>query len=271
MQQQIINSLGVVKHFNAVTETPKLVSFLANYLRQTGLHSFVVGVSGGVDSLAAGLLAREAVRQLQTVHSYQAQLITVRLPYGTQADAAEANACVQLMQASQNMVVNIQAATDNLMQALLSQGLVFNSTEHQDLINGNIKARQRMVALFAVAGAQAGIVVGTDNAAESLVGFSTKYGDNAADIMPLAQLSKRMVRAVASHLGAPDYLVNKVPTADLESLSPQRPDEVAIGVSYSNIDSFLEGNSVPAQDYERILHLWRASAHKRNLPVVPSI
>src|ERR1044071_3915976 len=82
---------------------------------------------------------------------------------------------------------------------------------------GNIKARQRMIAQFALAGAMRGLVIGTDHSAEALMGFYTKFGDGAADILPLAGLNKRRVRAVAKLLGAPDDLVFKVPTADLEN------------------------------------------------------
>src|SRR5690606_21546914 len=81
----------------------------------------------------------------------------------------------------------------------------------------------------------------TDHAAEALMGFFTKFGDGAADVTPLTGLNKRRVRALAQAMGAPDEQVNKVPTADLESLSPLKPDEVAMGVSYTEIDAFLEG------------------------------
>jgi len=87
--------------------------------------------------------------------------------------------------------------------------------------------------------------------------------------MPLGGLNKRRVRALASHLGAPDTLVNKVPTADLESLTPMRPDEDAFGVTYTDIDDFLEGKSISAQAFQVILKHWLASGHKRALPVTP--
>src|SRR5512142_3273905 len=87
---------------------------------------------------------------------------------------------------------------------------------------GNVKARQRMIAQYALAGATRGLVIGTDHAAEALTGFYTKFGDGAADILPLSGLNKRRVRALAQHLGAPEQLVFKTPTADLESDAPLR-------------------------------------------------
>lgn len=101
------------------------------------------------------------------------------------------------------------------------------------------------------------------------MGFFTKFGDGAADILPLSGLNKRRVRAVASHLGAPQELVFKVPTADLESNAPLRPDEDAYGVTYDEIDDFLEGKTIAESSRNRILATYRASAHKRALPVAP--
>src|SRR5699024_3034511 len=147
------------------------------YLKNAGLKTFVLGVSGGVDSLAAGLLAYRAVQQLRASDGYQARLVVLCLPYGEQRDAADAQACTDLIQPDQVLVTNIQPASDALLDGLIQQGLVFNNAGHRDFVLGNIKARQRMVALFAAAGAQSGLVVGTDQAAESLVGFFTKFGD----------------------------------------------------------------------------------------------
>lgn len=81
-----------------------------------------------------------------------------------------------------------------------------------------------MVAQYAMANARNGLVIGTDHAAEAVMGFFTKFGDGACDLAPLSGLVKGQVRALASRLGAPESLVNKVPTADLEELQPGKPD-----------------------------------------------
>jgi NAD+ synthase len=99
------------------------------------------------------------------------------------------------------------------------------------------------------------------------LGFFTKFGDGAADILPLAGLTKRRVRAIAEHMGAPSELVFKVPTADLESDVPLRPDEEVYGVTYEEIDNFLEGKAVAEPARLRILRTYRATGHKRALPV----
>ena len=114
-----------------------------------------------------------------------------------------------------------------MLASLEAGGLSFTDAQQRDFVLGNIKARQRMVAQYAVAGANKGLVVGTDQAAEALMGFFTKYGDGACDIAPLTGLTKAQVRQLDAVLGAPESLVEKQPTADLETLKPQLADEEA--------------------------------------------
>lgn len=268
VQQQIIAALQVAPVFDASIEIQRRVDFLANYLLTTKLQTLVLGISGGVDSLLGGQLAQRAVLQVRQ-QGGSAQFIAMRLPYGQQADKADALACLDVIQPDEILVSDIQPAVDATLASLLASGLVFRDAAQQDFIVGNIKARQRMIAQYAVAGARAGLVIGTDQAAEALMGFFTKFGDGAADVTPLVGLSKRRVRAMAQALGAPAALAFKVPTADLESLSPLRPDEDAFGVSYDQIDDFLEGKEVASASYETIVRHWRMSAHKRALPVCP--
>lgn len=267
LQQQIISFLNIPNCFNVEQEINQRVAFLSDYLLNSNIKNYVIGISGGVDSLAAGLLAKAAVKQLREQESFEANLIALRMPYGIQSDAQDAEDCIHLINPSNEYIINIKEATDLSMQQLISNKIEFDSDGHADFNLGNIKARQRMISLYAVAGAYRGLVVGTDQAAEMLVGFSTKYGDSAADLMPLAGLNKRMVRAIASSLGAPDALVYKVPTADLESLNPMQSDEDSLGVTYDEIDDFLEGKKISASSADVILRHWHNSEHKRTMPV----
>ncbi|CAM5385754.1 NH(3)-dependent NAD(+) synthetase [Streptomyces tanashiensis] len=116
--------------------------------------------------------------------------------------------------ADQVLTVDVKASSDAALEACLAGGVTFRDAHHQDFVQGNIKARQRMIAQYAVAGAHDGLVVGTDHAAEAVSGFFTKFGDGAADVVPLTGLTKRRVRAIADELGAPAELVWKTPTAD---------------------------------------------------------
>ena len=265
-QQVIIRELQVAAWFDVQTEVERRTAFLCDYLVATRRRSYVLGISGGVDSLTAALLAQSAVRRARE-HGHEARFIAMRLPYGVQADEADAQRSLALIRPDTVMTVDIRPAADAMLAAVSAGGTQYRDAGHQDFVLGNIKARQRMIAQFAVAGASDGLVIGTDQAAEALMGFFTKFGDGACDLTPLTGLSKRRVRALAASLGADESLVYKVPTADLESLAPLKPDEAAFGVSYEEIDDFLEGGEISDQAAETILRQYQSTAHKRALPV----
>lgn len=267
-QADIIRTLGVSPVFDVRAETERRIIFLADYLRASAMRAYVLGISGGVDSLTAGLLAQAAVRRLRD-HGHEATFIAVRLPYGTQADEADAQKAISVIRPDRTVTVNVKPAADAMLAEVRREAADLFDAARQDFHHGNIKARERMIAQYALAGAVGGLVIGTDHAAEALMGFFTKFGDGAADILPLAGLTKRRVRAIASQLGAPHELVFKVPTADLESNAPLRPDEDAYGVTYDEIDDFLEGKPISEPSRQRILTTHHATAHKRALPVTP--
>jgi NAD+ synthase len=267
LQAGIIAELGVTSDFDAAREIERRVAFLADYLVKTRRKGYVLGISGGVDSLVAGHLSQKAVERVRQSGG-EATFQAMRLPYGVQHDESAAQKSLESIRADKVHVVDIRPAADALL-ASVRPSIDFRDASHEDFVMGNIKARQRMIAQYAVAGACDALVVGTDQAAEALMGFFTKHGDGAADIIPLSGLSKRRVRELARALGAPEELVMKVPTADLESLVPGKPDEDAFGVSYEMIDDFLEGKSVPEDAAEKIKQQWFATMHKRALPLAP--
>ena len=268
-RQKILQELHIAPGFDAQTELERRVEFLARYLAASGRQSYVLGISGGVDSLVAGALAQRAVSRLRA-EGLRARFIAVRLPYGAQKDEAEAARCVDFIAPDELQTVNIRTAVDALHAQLREAGADLGDARAEDFHVGNIKARMRMTAQYAIAGGAAGLVIGTDHAAEALMGFFTKHGDGAADILPLAGLSKRRVRAVGLAMGAPSDLVMKVPTADLETLSPLRPDEEAFGLSYQVIDDFLEGLPVDPAAEQVLLDTYARTAHKRSPAVTPT-
>ncbi len=267
-QQQIIAELGVRPDFDAAQETERRVAFLVDYLRTTGATGYVLGISGGVDSTTAGRLCQLAVERVRD-EGGNAAFVAVRLPYGEQQDEADARRALDFVAADEVLTINIKESTDAMFAEVDGAGVDFTGIEHADFVKGNVKARERMVAQYLVAGARGMLVIGTDHAAEAVVGFYTKFGDGACDLTPLAGLNKRRVRAVGAHLGAPDELTQKVPTADLEDNRPLVPDEVALGVSYDDIDDYLEGKQVSDEARETIESWHRRTAHKRALPVTP--
>ncbi|WP_294891865.1 ammonia-dependent NAD(+) synthetase [uncultured Lactobacillus sp.] len=264
LQREIIKYEHVLPQIDPQKEIRRSVDFLKDYLKtNTFLKSYVLGISGGQDSTLAGKLCQMAISEMRSEtgdNSYQ--FIAVRLPYGVQADAQDAADAVAFQRPDQDLVVNIKPAVDALVSTLNEAG-----QEITDFNKGNIKARERMVVQYAIAGAHNGAVVGTDHAAENFSGFYTKYGDGAADLTPLFRLDKRQGKEMLKFLNCPEHLYHKAPTADLEENKPGLPDEVALGVSYRDVDDYLEGHEVSEEAAEKIESLWRKSEHKRHLPV----
>lgn len=249
-------------------EIARRVSFIQDCLVNSGLKSLVLGISGGVDSLTAGLLAQRAVRELREKTGNAAyKFIAVRLPYETQFDEHDAQASVDFIEPDERHTVNIGPA----VKALANEVLAFEgkAPSMRDFVVGNTKARMRMVAQYTIAGAEQGLVIGTDHAAEAVMGFFTKFGDGACDLAPLSGLVKNQVRAIARDFGAPESLVEKVPTADLEDLSPGKPDEASHGVTYAEIDAFLHGQPVREEAARIICDTYRKTEHKRVMPYAP--
>ncbi|MGQ4880414.1 ammonia-dependent NAD(+) synthetase [Billgrantia sp. LNSP4103-1] len=267
-QRSIGVQLQAKADIDARYESERRRDFLCQVMRDSGQKTLVLGISGGVDSTVAGRIAQLAVERLRE-QGEQARFVAMRLPYGVQQDADDADRALAFIQPDETLDVNIQGGSDALLEALESAGLSFQDAAQRDFVLGNIKARQRMVAQYAVAGTRGGLVIGTDQAAEALMGFFTKYGDGACDVAPLTGLTKGQVRLVGQHLGAPDALVNKAPTADLESLAPQKLDEEALGVTYEEIDAFLENREVSERAFDTIVGTYRRTAHKRQLPIAP--
>ncbi|MEV0151389.1 MULTISPECIES: ammonia-dependent NAD(+) synthetase [unclassified Nonomuraea] len=268
LQQGIARDLQVSATFEVGQEIERRVAFLADQLTSTGLRSLVLGISGGVDSMTAGRLCQLAAERVRAAGG-EATFFAMRLPYGAQADEKDAQLALEFIRPDQVLTVDVRSAADAALEALLAGGMVFRDDHQQDFVHGNIKARQRMIAQYAVAGAHAGLVVGTDHAAEAVSGFFTKFGDGAADVVPLTGLTKRRVRAMAEALGAPSALVWKTPTADLETLNPGKPDEETLGVTYDDIDDFLEGKPVDEAAFAAIAARYRLTEHKRQPPIAP--
>jgi NAD+ synthase len=271
-QAEIATALNVVPPFADETallaEIERRKTFIKDCLRNAGLKVLVLGISGGVDSLTAGRLAQLSVEELRNETDDTAyRFIAVRLPHGTQHDEHDAQASLQFIRADEEDTVNIEGSVYGLGEQV--SHLQKLTAARRDFVVGNIKARLRMVAQFAIANANDGLVIGTDHAAEAVMGFFTKFGDGACDLAPLSGLVKGQVRAIAQQLGAPENLVFKVPTADLEELRPGKPDEEAHGVSYAEIDAFLHGQPVRDEAYAIITRTYDNSRHKRELPLAP--
>ena len=264
LQEDISQELGDKPTIDPQGETRTSIDYMKAYLKKYPfLKTFVLGISGGQDSTLAGRLAQLAMEEMrEETQDDRYQFIAVRLPYGEQVDEEDAKAAVEFIQPDVRLRVNIKPAVDAQVAELVAAGI-----EVSDFNKGNIKARQRMITQYAIAGGHAGAVLGTDHAAENITGFFTKYGDGGADLLPLFRLDKRQGKQLLQELGAPEKLYTKIPTADLEDGKPLIADEVALGVTYTEIDDYLEGKEVPTDAKQKIEAWWNKTQHKRHLPI----
>ena len=266
--KQIIAEMQVKPQIDVEFEITRRVSFIKSTLQKSGLKTLVLGISGGIDSSTCGRLAQLAVNELNLEHGTdEYRFAAVRLPYNVQADEADAQMALEFIQPSLSLTVNVKDGTEgvhNEVMSCLPENVKAELTDSSvDFVKGNVKARMRMVAQYDIAGLLGGLVLGTDHSAENITGFFTKYGDGACDLIPLFGLNKRQVRALATHLGAPDVLVHKAPTADLEELDPGKEDESALGLSYDQIDDFLEGKDVTKEVSDKLVSIFNRTQHKR--------
>jgi NAD+ synthase len=270
LRQQILGELGVKATVAPKVEIRERVDFLKDYLRSTPARGFVLGVSGGQDSTLTGRLCQLAVEEARA-EGRDAVFVAVRLPYGVQADESDAQAALRFIHADRSVVANVKPSAD-AVAAEVAAGLgdlLGSEPRLRDLVRGNIKARERMVIQYAIAGQLNLLVVGTDHAAEAVTGFFTKYGDGGVDLTPLTGLTKRQGAALLQELGAPPSAWEKVPTADLEDDRPALPDEVALGLTYTQIDDYLEGLDVSADLAAKVEAVYLATRHKRTVPATP--
>ena len=261
LQKAIIEEMGVQPRIDPAQEVQRRVQLLCDYAAASHCPGFVLGISGGVDSTLAGRLAQLAVEQMRQ-EGREASFVAVRLPYRVQADEDDAQEALRFIRADEALTVDVAPGADGIAQQV--EAALGAATS--DFNKGNIKARVRAVAQYAIAGQRGLLVLGTDHGAESVTGFFTKFGDGAADVLPLFGLDKRQIRSLVRHLGGPESLWSKAPTADLLDASPGRTDEDELGLGYDSIDDYLEGREVPDEIAERIEARWRMTRHKRTTP-----
>jgi NAD+ synthase len=264
LQKQIIEELKVLPTINVDEEIRKTIDFLKDYAKKHSfIKGFVLGISGGQDSTLTGKLTQMAVDELnEEAGEEKYSFWAVRLPYGIQADEKDCQDALDFIKPTKTYTVNIKEAVDASVKALANAGI-----ELSDFAKGNEKARERMKVQFSIAAMNGGVVLGTDHAAEAVTGFYTKFGDGGADLVPIFRLNKRQGRQILKQLNCPVHLYEKTPTADLEENRPSLPDEVALGLTYEQIDDYLEGKEIPEKSRQILEGHYIRSMHKRQLPI----
>jgi NAD+ synthase len=247
------------------------IDYLKNFLKTTGLKGFVLGISGGVDSSAAGKLAQLACEELRQ-EGVEAKFVAMRLPAGVQFDEADAQKAMTFIKPDVSLTVNIGESANILNRdcliAVEGVGAELSAFE-KDFHKGNLKARLRMTAQYHAAATYGLAVLGTDHSTELITGFFSKWADGACDLTLLSGLNKTQVRLVAKELGAPESLYAKAATADLEEAREGLLDEDALSISYKDIDTFLEGKSIAPEVEYKLIHQYMITQHKRKPIVSP--
>ena len=223
----------------------EIEEFLKNYLEESHCKAYVLGLSGGVDSSLVAAIAKKAVGK-DKLYCYAIDIDS------NPKDVEDAK------QVAKELDLNLEVI--NLSKTYHSYLDELNGEEFIRLTKSNLKVRMRMVALFAYAQEHSGLVLGTDNMDERYVGYFTKYGDGAADVLPIVYLTKKEVREAAELYGLSSLLANRVPSA---GLFDGQTDETEMGVKYEDLDKYLLGGKVEKSVLERIEYLHRISEHKR--------
>ena len=265
LQAQIIREMGVKPNMTeeqAREEVERRIQFICDYLEATGSRGLVLGISGGIDSTLAGRLCQLAVDRLNE-RGRTTEFVAVRLPYHVQHDEEDAQEALRFIQPTRSLTFNIAEAVDGFDSAYTEA----TGEQISDFNKGNVKARARMIAQYAIAGDPGYLVVGTDHAAESITGFFTKFGDGGADLLPLYGLNKRQNQLLLRVLGASERLWAKPPTADLLDGVPGRTDEDELGLTYPQIDDYLEGKEIDEAAALKLEQIYLRSRHKRTTPV----
>ncbi|MCP4631337.1 MAG: NAD+ synthase [candidate division Zixibacteria bacterium] len=198
----------------------RLTTFLKNYLNQANLDRYVIGLSGGLDSSVSAVLAVKAVGA--------EKVLGILMPYSTSSESSLVDAL--------SMVDILGIEHIRIPISPFADAYTNSNRAMSDLRKGNVMARMRMVVLYDIAAKNKGLVLGTSNKTEALLGYGTIHGDVAWDINPLWDLYKTQVWELAKFLEIPQNIIEKAPTADLRS---GQTDEDELGFKYSRVDHLL--------------------------------
>lgn len=267
LQQEIIAKLGVKPSIDPEQEIRRRVDFLKDYVKKAGASGLLIAISGGIDSAVAAGLCKRATDELSQESGREYITLGVFQPYGEQVDISHSYEVADAFQLTHRMETNIQEAVDEIALEVEHGLKSIGMSRHVNRgVKGNIKARTRMVAQYALAGELNLLVVGTDHASEAITGFYTKWGDGAVDITPLSTLNKHQVRQLAAVLGVPASVQEKAPTAGLWE---GQTDEDELGIKYDDNSAYLEGREVAPKVRELLEKQYLKTEHKRT--TIPGI
>lgn len=253
-------------HKMTADDVKALTDFISETVNKTGSEGVVVGISGGIDSAVVTKLCVDALGADNVQNIFMPTSVTSLDDYRATSELSK-------LWGIRYKMVDIQPAVDSFTAALFSSTVA-------PLERGNISARCRMIVLYNSAKKHNRLVVGTSNRSELMTGYFTKFGDGAADMIPMADLYKTQVWEVAKMIGVPQEFIDKVPTAGLWE---GQTDEMEMGISYRDLDLILNGLSIGMEDaeiaedagvsLEKVVEIKTQTdkmEHKRTPPHVPS-
>jgi len=262
LQREIIERLGVKPEIEPSAEIRKRVDFLKASVTNSGTTGLLIAISGGIDSAVAAGLCKLATDELSAETGREYMTLGVFQPYGDQSDIADSYAVAEAFKLKHRTETNIEEAVDEIVieveHSFKSLGIPRHISRGG---KGNVKARTRMVMQYALAFDLNLLVVGTDHASEAITGFYTKWGDGAVDLTPLSTLNKRQVRQLASHIGVPQSVLDKAPTAGLWD---GQTDEDELGITYGDNSDYLEGKEIADDVREKLEKQYLKTEHKRS-------
>lgn len=223
-----------------------LVEWLRKKIKEAGAKGAVVGLSGGIDSAVTSVLCKKAFGE---------EVLGIIMPcYSNESDEKDASLVAETFNINY-IRKDLSPVFDEFLNIFEDEG----KKEEGNLALANIKPRLRMTTLYYYAQRNNYLVVGTDNWSELKVGYFTKYGDGGIDLAPLGRLVKTEVRKLAKHLGIPEKIINKAPSAGLWQ---GQTDEKEMGVSYETLDRYILTGEAGPEEKEIIEGLAKKSRHK---------
>lgn len=258
-----------LEHVDALALADDISGWLKLRLDETGAERFVLGLSGGIDSaVVAGLCARAAGPE---------RVLGVMMPSASNPDD---HACAREVAETfglKSTTIDLTSLAENFYASVPGASMIYSEVLAEEsgsgaqgrsqLARANVRPRLRMITLYYLANLSRGIVVGTGNKTELMIGYFTKYGDGGVDILPLTDLYKYEVKAIARAIGVPESVITRPPSAGLWA---GQTDEQEIGLTYEELDSTLsaiEAGDTSSLDQDvlaRVESMVRTTAHKRS-------